>query len=232
MQSLPRPAHARRKNIIPIGKEFGRLEVIGEPFTKGEGRRTRLYYPCRCKCGEEKPVRCDGLKDGSVASCGCGQRDAATKSNTTHGDSGSRLHVIRNNVIQRCHNPKNPKYADYGGRGITVCQEWRESYEAFRNWSTANGYQDDLEIDREDNDKPYSPNNCRWTTRGEQLRNTRRNRIYTAFGETKCLKDWADDARCQVTLTGLAARLKRWDFVRALTTPATPPDKRHLRMPD
>lgn len=219
MSSISHPASARRRNVFPVGTTFDRLEIIGEPFTKGEGRKTRLYYPCRCRCGTKKAVRQDGLKGGTTTSCGCAQRDAVVRSCTTHGEARSRLHNTRANVIQRCHNPKFPGYADYGGRGIFVCQEWRDSYEPFRDWAMASGYRDDLEIDRIDNDGPYSPENCRWTTRRVQTRNTRRNRNYTAFGETKCLTDWANDPRCELSVGALANRLKAWDMEQALTTP-------------
>lgn len=232
MSSISRSALVRRKNIIAIGETFGRLEVAGEPYTTGEGRKIRVFYPCRCICGVEKPVRHDRLKAELSPSCGCGRRDAVAQATTTHGGCGSRLYNTRSNVIQRCHNPNFANYADYGGRGITVCQEWRNSFEAFRDWATANGYQDDLEIDREDNDGPYSPENCRWTTRHVQTRNTRRNNYHTAFGETKCIADWAKDPRCTVTEMSLRHRLKKWDFVRALTTPVTPSNKRYRKMPD
>jgi hypothetical protein len=214
---------ARGQSIFAIGTEFGRLVVVGRPYLERRGSKRRSFYPCRCSCGVERSIRQDILK-GGAESCGCARDEAALAVLVTHGESRTRLYVIRNGMIQRCHNPANPRFFDYGGRGIQVCQLWRYDYEAFRDWAHAHGYRADLEIERTDNDGPYSPGNCRWATRGEQARNTRQNRIYTAFGETKCAFDWARDPRCKVPHTTLRNRLTRgWTFVDALTTPPLPP---------
>jgi hypothetical protein len=108
----------------------------------------------------------------------------------------------------RCYNPHTLHYADYGGRGITVCHEWQE-YEPFRDWARDSGYQDGVQLDRIDNNGPYSPSNCRFTTTRTQTRNKRSNIWITAFGETKIISDWLRDPRCQVTVTGtILKRLK------------------------
>ena len=91
---------------------------------------------------------------------------------------------------QRCYNDKNPKYKDYGSRGIVVCQEWLDDFMNFYNWAIDNNYRDDLTLDRIDNDGNYEPSNCRWATAKQQARNTRRTRKITINGETRCLKDW------------------------------------------
>lgn len=92
----------------------------------------------------------------------------------------------------RCYNINDKEYSWYGGRGITICDEWLNDFMSFYDWSMNNGYQDNLTIDRIDNNKGYSPINCRWTTRKEQARNTRRNRLITIDGETKCLAEWCE----------------------------------------
>lgn len=102
-----------------------------------------------------------------------------------------RLYSIWKGIKSRCGNPSRKSYNDYGGRGITVCDEWRNSFKTFREWSLANGYSDDLTIDRIDNDGNYGPENCRWTTRTEQCNNTRRNHIVEAFGESHTLAEWS-----------------------------------------
>lgn len=212
---------------LPEGQKFGRLTVLHGPFRKGS-MKWRLYYRCRCECGQERDILRDNLTRGNTVSCGCHRRDRLT----THGSSKSRIHNIWGCLRRRCGNPKHPDYPDYGGRGITVCPEWQHSFVAFRDWAMANGYADHLEIDRRDNDLGYSAGNCHWTTRPVQLRNTRRNNVHTAFGETKCFQDWVNDPRCTVTADTLRHRLKRWDFVRALTTPVTPKNERYRRLPE
>lgn len=121
---------------------------------------------------------------------------------------------------RRCYAPAYKQYADYGGRGIVVCDEWREDYAAFREWALGSGYAEHLDIDRVDNDGPYSPDNCRWVTRSQNLRNRRTNRLETAWGETKTLADWGEDARCTVSKGTLASRVRYgWHFEDALTQP-------------
>lgn len=103
-----------------------------------------------------------------------------------------RLRGVWRNMIQRCHNPNHRQYCSYGGRGITVCDEWRNDYSCFREWALKNGYAQGLTIDRIDNNGGYSPQNCRWATYKEQNRNKRSNRNITLNGETKCLSEWAE----------------------------------------
>jgi len=114
-------------------------------------------------------------------------------------------------------NKNRVKYKDYGGRGITVCQEWR-TFEPFQAWALANGYAENLSIDRIDNDKGYSPENCRWVTEKQQSRNTRRNHFYTYGGQSKTLGEWAEQFKIKPYT--LKARLKHgWSIDRALETP-------------
>lgn len=144
-----------------------------------------------------------------------------------HGDNrGGRRHRLYNIFHQmraRCFNPKKDTYVHYGGRGITVCEEWApiEGYPIFKRWAMENGYQDGLELDRMDNDGPYSPDNCRWVTRQVNLGNMRRNIRVTAFGETKILSEWMLDERCKVNRTTLNGRLEAgWNPDEAMTLPA------------
>lgn len=121
---------------------------------------------------------------------------------------------------ERCSNPNRKEWHNYGGRGISVCGEW-EDFVVFRDWAQENGYADDLDLDRIDNDGDYEPENCRWVTRSENLRNTRRSAEATAFGETKCIADWVDDDRCVVPDVTLRTRLRRsWHPEDALTLPS------------
>jgi len=131
-----------------------------------------------------------------------------------------KLRKVWRQMHARCKDSKSPRYADWGGRGIRVCQEWA-TYPPFRAWALANGYRDGLTIDRRDNDGDYEPGNCRWATHAEQALNSRRNVRLTAFGETKTVKEWAADPRCVVSEAALRLRIGRrgWEALRALTTP-------------
>lgn len=134
-----------------------------------------------------------------------------------HGEHGTRLYGIWKNMKYRCSNPNSPAYKDYGARGIFVCAEWQQ-YEPFRAWAIANGYRENLTIDRIENDKGYSPDNCRWATMKTQSNNTRMNRIIEFDGAEHTLTEWAEiTGVCVATLWD---RLKNgWSIERALTEP-------------
>lgn len=151
--------------------------VVGHYGTKN-GRHQWVF---RCEyCGKEFISYGSDFTYGRIKSCGCQRRKAAsermTARNRVHGKRNTRLYTIWTGIKQRCGNPKAHAYEIYGGRGITVCQEWRDSFEAFYIWAMANGYADNLTIDRKDNDKGYTPDNCRWATMREQQNNRRNNR--------------------------------------------------------
>ena len=119
----------------------------------------------------------------------------------------------------RCINSGSSVYAYYGGRGISMTSAWNR-YETFRDWAHQSGYEAGKEIDRINNDGDYTPDNCRWVTRLENMRNTRVNRLLTAFNETKCLTEWMEDTRCSVQLSTLWARLNSgWGVEQAIATP-------------
>lgn len=109
-----------------------------------------------------------------------------------HGMYGTKLYKTWNNMISRCYCPSFGRFNNYGGRGITVCDEWRQSFVAFMTWALASGYRDELTLDRIDNNGNYEPNNCRWITNAAQQLNKRTNRHITFNGETKTVKEWAD----------------------------------------
>ena len=144
-----------------VGKKFGRLTVV--EYLSKEGR-----FVCECVCGNRSVVVPVNLIRGKVKSCGCYNRDITRERMTVHGEHGTRLYRIYRAMKDRCYNPKHNSYPRYGGRGIKVCDEWLESYIAFRDWSITHGYSDDLSIDRIDNDGDYDPSNCRWVTAHQQ----------------------------------------------------------------
>lgn len=131
----------------------------------------------------------------------------------------TKLQQAWHDMRRRCYDSKSSRYARYGGRGITVCDEWRDNFEAFAAWSLENGFADDLTIDREDNDKGYTPDNCRWISHRRQVYTRGSNRCLTVNGETRSLPEWAD--RYGIDTDLLWSRIYRagWDVERALTVP-------------
>lgn len=160
------------------GQKFGRLTVIERDTTS----KTTKWI-CKCDCGNTKSVAAGHLKSGSTTSCGCYQKEKASISNKKHGHTRTSLHNRWKAIKQRCLNPNNPRYSDYGKRGITLCEEWY-SYENFEKWSLENGYEEGLSLDRIDNEKGYEPSNCRWSNDIVQNRN-KRNVVWISNGKSK-----------------------------------------------
>ena len=175
------------------GKIFGRLEVIERAETKIEDNgKHRAMWRCKCKCGNEIVVRSDHLSMGRISSCGCLKKEIVSDKQKVHGESKTKLYGVWCAMKRRCYNKNTKFYGDYGRRGILVCDEWKDDYEAFRKWMLDNGYHDGLTIDRIDNNRGYSPDNCRIVTMKEQGNNRRSNVLYTSNGETHNLKQWSE----------------------------------------
>lgn len=154
------------------GHRFGRWVAIDDPQRRGKGH---YYCRCRCDCGTERDVYCPSLTRGVSLSCGCHKAEVTGRRARSHGDARpgkkrERLYTTWASMHGRCRNPNNKSFARYGGRGIRVCDDWT-TYPPFREWALGAGYTDALTIDRIDNDRGYSPGNCRWVTIEEQQRN-------------------------------------------------------------
>jgi len=195
-----------------VGQTFNRLTVLARSENDKHGNRR---WECKCECGEVTHVLSRQLFSGHTKSCGCFNRDQTTK----HGLHKSSEYGIWAQMIDRCYNPnKGGGYDRYGGRGITVCDRWRNS---FSDFYADMGPRPSMQhtIDREDNNGPYSPENCKWATWHEQYRN-RRQTVWIEFnGEKLCQKDWC--RRYNIDDATFTARIKRgWPLERALTEPA------------
>jgi len=210
------------KESYEVGKVYGRLTITGISYmTPMYGRLARVVE-VTCECGNVNVVVFNSLAQGATRSCGCLARELSSERFTTHGLTDHPLFDIRQSMLGRCFLPNHKNYKDYGGRGITVCEEWQEDFCIFYDWAIANGWKKGYDLDRKDNDGNYEPSNCRFVNRKVSNRNTRRNRMYTAFGETKCLFDWGKDPRSVLNEWGLRARVDsgNWpDFEKALTEP-------------
>ena len=177
------------------GERFGRLTVINRAENAKDGH---ARWNCLCDCGNHTVACGNDLKKGTTRSCGCMRLDKIeemVKTNTEngHGQSHSRLYSIWSNMKQRCYNSKVPEYHLYGGRGVTICDEWLSDFRSFYDWAMSHGYEESLSIDRIDVNKGYSPDNCRWATAKEQSNNTRANRRFSINGISKTLKEWSEE---------------------------------------
>lgn len=208
------------KVIDLTGKRFERLVVLG----RAELNRKRIHWRCLCDCGKEVIISGSNLVTGNSKSCGCWHDEVSKKRiielSFKHGEHKTRLYHIWRGMKYRCKSTESIKRKTYKDRGITVCEEWSD-YNVFREWALSNGYADNLTIDRIDNGKGYSPDNCRWATAKEQSDNRRNTIRY--YGKTISELE---------SITGIPGYIIRqrvnagWDIEKAINTPKRDRKKR------
>lgn len=204
------------------GRRFGALTAV-------RYEQPKKRWLCRCDCGEERLVVGSNLKQGKSSSCGCQKGNTISAKKTRHGHSRGTRHRESAEyrawaaISTRCYNPNDPATHNYAGRGITVCDRWRESFEAFlADMGERPG--PEYSIDRIDNSRGYEPENCRWATKKQQARNTRHNVMLTVHGETLCMTEWAE--RSGVSAATIQKRLRLgWSHEDAVMRPVTTPSK-------
>jgi hypothetical protein len=199
------------KLIDRVGLKYGRLLVVSRAGNKSE-KDTNARWNCRCECGNTSVTYGQDLQREKVKSCGCLNAERILK----HGMSYTNVHAVWRVMRDRCANPNNPAYKNYGGRGIRVCERW----DSFENFLADMGSRPDgYSIDRIDNNGNYDPCNCRWATTKQQMNNQRRNRVIDLNGEKKTIAQWAE--KLDISWYCIRDRIDRygWTIERALTTP-------------
>ena len=195
------------KFVDLTGQKFNKLTVISRVESRRQpSGKLVTYWKCKCECGKTTEVKACDLKNGHTVSCGCShiqqakqQAKTMSKNNILHGKSNTRLYHIYNGMFNRCYKEKHKFYKNYGGRGIKICDEWLNNFMTFYNWAINNDYQDNLTIDRINNDGNYEPNNCRWQTIKEQANNRRTNQMYEYKGKKQSLKEICNELHLNYT---------------------------------
>ena len=176
-----------------IGKRYGHLLILEEAEVSENGK---VKVRCQCDCGNITVCFLDDLKQGNTKSCGCYRVSLVKGLTKTHGMSDTRLFKVWCLMHQRCYNINNPQYKNYGGRGITICDEWKNDFLKFHDWAYENGYDENADfmkctLDRKDVNGNYCPENCRWATTIEQCNNKRNNTLVSYNGEIHTVAEWA-----------------------------------------
>jgi hypothetical protein len=193
----------------PIGNRYSRLVVTAHHGFVPNGKKRASAVVCACDCGKSIVVAVTSIRSGNTKSCGCLKMELLIKRSTTTGLARHPLRPVWGAMIDRCTNTRAKRYSDYGGRGITVCKEWKDNFLNFYNWAITNGYAKGLQVDRVDNNKGYSPDNCRIASSTVNGRNKRNNRVIEYNGESHALSYWSE--KLGLSYPMLQNRLRKGD---------------------
>ena len=183
------------------------------------GRKNgRTMWKCQCDCGNITYVDSNSLKSGNTKACGCHQSDGWGQCKT-HGMTKTQLYRSWTAMRNRCYQKSNKYYCNYGGRGISVCDEWRYKFESFRDWAYDNGYKEGMTLDRIDNNGNYCPDNCKWSTRVEQMNNTRANHFLEFDGKRMTIAQWSKYLNVPYYIISNRICNYGWSVEDALTIP-------------
>ncbi len=198
------------KRLDLIGKKFGRLLVISlnEEMTKA---KSKTFWNCKCECGNTKTISGHELMSGKIKSCGCFRNENNKKMHIKHNGSGTKLYKVWCSMRGRCNCVTDKKYNIYGGRGITICEEWND-FKNFNDWALANGYREGLTIDRIDVNGNYEPSNCRWVNNKVQSNNRRNNIIINIDGVEHTLMQWCEILKPELTFETISRRYHKEGF--------------------
>lgn len=192
------------------GNRYGKLTVIKY---YGISDKNQIYWFCKCECGKGVYVKTADLMNGTRKSCGCMQLEIGHK-NYRYGCRTNRLYTIWRGIKARCLNANAPNYTYYGGRGISICDEWLHSFDLFQSWALNNGYSNELTIDRVDVNGNYCPENCKWSTVTQQNNNKRNNRYLTINGRIQTLSEWCREYRAD--RDKVKTNMKKYSLIESL----------------
>lgn len=208
------------KFIDLTGKRFGRLFVTKR---MDNDKRGKSRWLCKCNCGKKIIIRGDSIRRGLTQSCSCLLKEKTSQRFVKHGCWNDKIYKIWAAIIQRCTNPNHKHWKYYGGKGITVCKEWRK-FEDF-NEDMGKKWKPGLQIERKNNDEGYFLENCCWATRKQQARNRKSNCPETYKGKTQCIVAWAEEFNIHPRTLHHRIRKLGWSIEKALTTTI----KKHMR---
>lgn len=203
----------------PMGKTFGRLYVKELAYID---RKYRRFYLCTCSCGNQKIIQYSAIVSGKVQSCGCYMKENNANKKRTHGKYGNPIYQMYMDIKKRCYNKNCDAYSNYGGRGIIMCEDWKNNFISFYNWAIENGFKNTKSktgrriytIDRIDVNGNYEPSNCRFVDNFVQANNKRNSLKFTHNNETHSIKEWAEILG--ISQHTLYYRFKHWNIADAL----------------
>lgn len=204
----------RKRMEVKQGTRFGMLTIIKEVEPYYYNGHPYRQFLCQCDCGKTSITTLGRLRIGMTKSCGCQSGSRPNHKELTN----SRIYHIWSSMKQRCYDINAISFPNYGGRGISVCDEWRNDFMAFYNWAIAHGYNESLTIDRIDCNGNYEPSNCKWATMKEQMQNKRNNVMLELNGERHTISEWS-------RITGIKCgalqgrKYAGWSDEKTLTTP-------------